>query len=114
MLRKGTIIQFIQMNNFTGEKVKYQGEIMGHAGAVKKMWPIECGEIINPVYLVRREDPFGNLFHHMVFPEEIFSKKQEKNPGDYGHLLKYLRKNQAYKAGIRKEKEKKRRENYFK
>lgn len=113
MLKKGAIIQFVQMDDFTGKEMRYQGEIIGYATAVRKMWPVECGEVVNPVYLVKREDPYGNL-HHMVFPEEILFAKQEGDPEEKGHLLKYLRKNQAYKAGIRADKEKKRRENYFK
>lgn len=114
MLKKGTKIEFVQISILTGNKIKYHGEIIGHAKEVRKMWPVECGEVVNPVYLIKCEDPYGNTFHHMIFPEEVFFTKLGGNPEEEGHLLKYLRKNQAYKAGIRADKEKKRRENYFK
>lgn len=78
MLKKGTIISFEQMNDFTGKMMKFQGEIVGHAKELKKKFPVELAEIINPAYLVLRIDPYGNKFHHCVFPEEIRTSKISK------------------------------------
>ena len=104
MLKKGTEIQFIHICNFTGSKIKIKGKIIGHAKEVRKMYPEECGEVVNPVYLVKEEDLFGNFYNHVIFPEEILFEDK----------FKQVRIMQAYKAKIRAEKEKKRRLYYFK
>jgi len=103
MLRKGTKIIFEQMNDFTGKQMRLQGEIVGHAKEIKKMWPEECGAATDPVYLVKRKDVFNNILLHVVFPEELV-----KNP------FEQLKPMQAHKAKVRVAKEKQRRENYFK
>ncbi len=104
MLKKGSIIQFIHICNFTGNKTKIKGEIIGYAKEVRAMWPVECGEIVNPVYLVKEEDLFGNFYNHVIYPEEIFFEDK----------FKQVRIMQTHKTKIRTEKEKKRREYYFK
>jgi len=78
MLKKGQKIQFIQMNDFTGKEIKYRGEIIGHAKELRKKFPVELAEITDPVYLVKREDPYGNTFYHCVYPEEILEGVLEK------------------------------------
>jgi len=75
MLRKGTKITFRQMSDFTGKMMVFGGRIIGHAEELRKKFPVELEEAINPVYLVRRSDPYGNLFFHCVYDEEIVEKK---------------------------------------
>jgi len=75
MLRKGTEITFRQMNDFTGKEIEFHGTIIGHAKELKKMFPIELAKVTDPVYLVKRSDPYGNLFFHCVYDEEIVEKK---------------------------------------
>lgn len=104
MLRKSTKIMFSCMCELTGEMLKnVQGIIVGHAKEIKKMWPEEFEEIVDPVYLVKRKDSYGGLSLHVVYPEEVIEDK-----------FKQVRIMQAYKAKVRAEKEKKRREYYFK
>jgi len=71
MLRRGTKITFKQMSDFTGKMMEFHGTIIGHAEEVKKMWPEECGAVVDPAYLVKRKDVYDNTFHHLVFDEEI-------------------------------------------
>lgn len=104
MLKKGKEVTFKAMNDFTGEMITLKGEIIGHSKEVRKMFPAELGEVVNPVYLVMRKDLFGNIHHHVIFPEEIFFEDK----------FKQVRIMQKYKAKVRAEKEKKRREYYFK
>lgn len=104
MLRKGKEVSFKAMNDFTGRPIILRGKIIGHAKEVRKMYPVECGEVVNPVYLMMRKDLFGNVYNHVIFPEELFFE-------DKFRQVKIM---QAYKAKVRAEKERKRREYYFK
>lgn len=77
MLRKGTKIKFEQMSDFTGKPMIFRGEIIGHAAEIKKMWPEECGEVVDPAYLVKCKNSFGYTLHHLVFDEEITEDMKE-------------------------------------
>lgn len=70
-LKTGQIIRFKAISVLAAKEMEYEGTVLGNATAVRKMWPIEMGELEGICYLVRREDNFGNDFHHAVFPEEI-------------------------------------------
>lgn len=73
LLRKGEIIRFSAISVLAGDEMEFEGIILGDAKAVKKFWPEEMGELgaDEACYLVKREDNFGNDFHHCVFVNEI-------------------------------------------
>jgi hypothetical protein len=51
-LRKGDVIKFTAMDDFTGEKMKLIGEVIGDYEAVRHQFPEECSEAEEGVYLV--------------------------------------------------------------
>lgn len=76
-LKKGEIIKFEGMNDFTGSMMQLEGTVEGGAKEIKKMQPIEYGELPDDekVYLVVREDNFGNTLRHVVHPDEIIKEE---------------------------------------
>lgn len=72
-LRKGDEIKFNAMSELTGQELVLTGKILGDKKAVRKQWPLECGQADN-CYLVKTVDNFGNDYLHVVHPEEIIEE----------------------------------------
>ena len=69
--QKGQTIKFKYASVLTGVPLILTGKVLGFGDAVREMWPIECAECPDDMLLVRRQDNFGNTFHHAVHPDEI-------------------------------------------
>ena len=52
-------IKFFAIDEFTGKRVKLTGKILGNHKAVKKQFPIECGEAQKGTFLVKVENRSG-------------------------------------------------------
>ena len=79
-MRKGQVVKFKSISDFTGETLQLEGTIIGGAKEIKKIQPEECGGMDNDekVFLVERKDNFGNTHRHIVYPEEISKTKKAK------------------------------------
>jgi len=60
-LRQGEVIKFSSMNDLSGKKEKLTGKILGDHEAVRKQFPIECGEAGEGAYLVK-VDRYSGFF----------------------------------------------------
>lgn len=80
-LKKGTKIKFKAMNDFTGDMMQHEGRVEGGPKEIKKIQPIEYGELPDDeeIYLVVREDNFGNTLRHVVSVDEISEVKEIDN-----------------------------------
>ena len=72
-MEKGQLVRFTTINDLTGQLIQLEGEVVGKAEEIKILQPDEYGglSIEEEVYLVKREDNFGNTLHYVVFPEEV-------------------------------------------
>lgn len=77
--RKGSTIRFSAINDFTGDRMKLEGKIVGGAKEIKKIDPENFGELEDDeeVYLVVRKDNFANTLRHVVNPEEVLGKEEQ-------------------------------------
>ena len=75
----GQQIKFSAISALTGHTLELEGTIEGGAEEIKKMQPEEFGGLKDneEVYLVKREDNFGNTLRYVVFPEEILEKEEQ-------------------------------------
>ena len=58
-LKTGDVIKFPALDDFTGKRVILKGQILGDREAVKKQFPIECGEAQKGTFLVKVENRSG-------------------------------------------------------
>jgi len=54
MFKKGKMITFEAMDEFTGKKIELTGKVIGHSKELRKRYPSEWGEAEDPIYLVNR------------------------------------------------------------
>ncbi len=64
-------IRFKHICDFTGDNLTLTGIVKGHGEAVRKKWPIECGEAPGSTLLVWRQDNLGQEFHYAVDPFDV-------------------------------------------
>ena len=74
--KKGVIITFSAIDDFTGQQIELIGTVIGFGADVRRMWPMEMEEAPDNMLLVRRQDSFGNTFHHAIDEEEIIEKEE--------------------------------------
>ena len=74
--RRGSMIRFSAINDFTGDPMKLVGKVVGYAKEIKKIDPENFGglEDDEEIYLVMRKDNYGNWLRHVVNPEEVLEK----------------------------------------
>jgi hypothetical protein len=68
---KNQEIKFQYISDFTGIPQILSGIIKGFGEAVRKKWPIECGEAPGSTLLVWRQDNLGQEFHYAVDPFDV-------------------------------------------
>lgn len=75
--RKGQLIKFKAIDDFTGKEIELSGTVIGDWKKIKKNYPMEQGGVDenSDVFLVKVAHWAGN---HIVHISEIIIKKKEK------------------------------------
>jgi hypothetical protein len=75
--RKGQLIKFKAMDDFTGEEMELSGIVVGDWKKIKKNYPTEQGGVDenSDVFLVKAVHWAGN---HIVHISEIIKKKEKE------------------------------------
>jgi len=66
-LRKGQIIKFKAIDDFTGKEIELSGIVVGDYKMIKEKYPLEMGEVDKKsnLYLVKVFNRSGNFVVHM-------------------------------------------------
>jgi len=66
-LRKGQIIKFKAIDDFTGKEIELSGIVVGDYKMIKEKYPLEMGEVDKKsnLYLVEVPNRSGNFVVHM-------------------------------------------------
>lgn len=76
-LRKGQMIIFSSMNDFTGQSMELEGTVVGNHLDVRKKWPIEQGEADEGMFLVYTKGLYSKTWH-AVHLSEVLHMEQEQ------------------------------------
>ena len=79
MVNIGDEIRFKAISDLTGQRLELTGVIEGGPKEIKKMQPAEYGGLRDDeqVFLVVRQDSFGNTLRYVVHEDEILYEEGE-------------------------------------